>query len=193
MTKKLLASAVIVLLLVVGLALLGFLAFGWCRQSSRGNKPTATQPVVSDVAVYDNQRLHFSLEYSRRLADVQEQGDSVVFQEDASGPWVMEVSATSTLAASTKEWLNTQPKGGANSAGYEPLLWLDDGTALVTKYEVSDYDGKKPIYNQALEAVHVESGWLHVIDYRNYTAIGQAPTIDPDILRTFSSFKVLVP
>lgn len=170
---------------------LGFVAVGGFFYGKQYAQRSVKNGQQREITHYTNKQLGFELDYPSALNDIQEYPDKVVFRvrdaQDLSG---FGVFTEMTSIASTQDWLAAQPKGGASSAGYQLVLWLNDGTALVTETVATEHDEKgEPIYGgKYLWAVAVQNGRLYKVSTPGVFAPNETPRINQETMNILTSF-----
>jgi hypothetical protein len=183
-SKKILACAAVLSLMLVSTA--GGVLYE--RTYGKKAKPeTATSKTESNA--YSSRHLGFSLNYPSWVNDIQEQPNQVVFTiKDVQDMTGFGVSVEATSFTQTKDWLNAQPKGNESTAGYSPVIWMDD-TLIVAEHIIVDYYGQTPIFGRRLWAITVGNGKMYKISIHGQYFMQETPRIDKETMSIITSFK----
>lgn len=156
---------------------------------------TPKAQIVEDSVYYRNDSFGFTLYRPVIYSDIREFEDYVLFNIDGEdlGPWGFAVTVTESSFESVAMWLASQPKGSAQSAGYEIFADVGNDTFLVTEYVVTDHDGDIPLYSKILFAAKIGNGNLYRLDYRNQALAQQPAQLIPEMVDIAASLYVLEP
>lgn len=180
-----------ILFLLVGILLGTFAATIYFTE-----KQTRTNSITEENGTkrYKNDRWHYSLEYLNTYLSVKELTDQVTFAATETDAWSFSVLTQPTAAASAQEWLDSEPKGGMSSQGYQVLFLMpmtDGGQmAVIAEYVIVDHDGETPIYGKVIKGLLVKNGVLFQILINLQLTADQVATIPADMMHALISFQV---
>ena len=103
------------------------------------------------------------------------------------------VTISTTTFKSTREWLDSLPKGNPTKEGYKEAMWIGD-TAVVEQYLSIDVvdDNGKPILGREVSGVQVANGKLYkIVDAPGHT--DTETRIDQTLAEAIGSFNTFSP
>jgi hypothetical protein len=163
----------------------------WNRASIIDQSQSPNDLIVSEMKIYKSEALNFSIKYPSVYKSIQEDSNSVTFRVNPEDMWGFSVTTEKVSYDSTKDWFEAQPKGNAEKAGFEAVLWSSDNLVFVEEYVVVDQDGSRPIYGKILYAAFVSDGRLYKIQGQHDTILNAVPSMDAEMLSVVSSFQLL--
>jgi hypothetical protein len=194
------------------LASLALLAVGWALSSAPRRGAPPARPVTAVVPArtvplpqaplsepeklrtYFSPAYGFSITVPAAFSSVREGEGTVSF--DTGNPddfWGAQVLIGPTPFKTAQEWVKGQPRGGQAGIPYRIAAALTNGAYLVLRSETVDMDGSRPIYGNVVEGLLVKYGRAFVVRYRNQSAAGVPPTLDPAMTAVVASLTVQEP